>query len=260
MPVYTRGQRRGLPRPLRRYGPVDQGHVRYWFGRPCDESQFVKLRVPGVEREYPFHRRVAEAWDAAFQAIRKAGAEDLIDPRDFGGSYCCRAVRGGSVYSPHAWAIAADFNYHHLLMDGREVRSRKRINWHCQPSEIAPSLRELYFRFFLRWGFTWGGIWTVRHLDPMHFEATEITVALLEDRTVPGMELWHERLQQEQVKPVRPATIKLVTTAGELLSDEVRLIDGRAWVPVREAFEALGYEVLAHKLKSQGKIYLRRRK
>ncbi len=194
MPVYLDGTRRGLPAPLRRSGRVGPLHMRHWFGAACVTGALTTATLPIIGRAY-LHKRVIPAYEAVLDAVASAGKAHLVDRDDYGGTYNCRKVRGGSVQSPHAWGVAMDLNVHQLLIDGREVTSG-RTNYKCRQSEIAPSLKALS-TYFLQWGFSWGGWWRPRYTDPMHFEATDITVALLEGNEVANMEVWAERVGKE---------------------------------------------------------------
>jgi len=190
MPVYLDGTRRGLPAPLRRSGSVDALHMRHWFGAACVTGALATATLPIIGKAY-LHKRVIPAYEAVFAEIAGAGRSHLVDKADYGGTYNCRRVRGGSSYSPHSWAVAMDLNVHHLLANGREIVSG-RTNYKCKQAEIAPSLAALA-TYFLKWGFSWGGWWRPQYCDPMHFEATDLTVALLEGKEVANMEVWEER-------------------------------------------------------------------
>ncbi len=239
----------GYPRPLRRSGRVDAGHVRYWFGRPCDASNLVAHRVPVLGRVY-VHRRVAEAFEAVFSEIADAGLDDLIDRGDYGGTYCCRRVRGGRSFSPHSWGIAIDLNVHHLQGPGGEYRAG-RTNWRCRPEQIPDSLRRLA-PFFRRWGFSWGGDWK-SFKDPMHFEATELTVKLLEGGSLPEEFVRACRggrggYAEGPVKVVLLPESQPVECRGRLEGDKVRC-------DLRALCEALGVKVFDH-IPDQRKVYL----
>ncbi|MEA3403228.1 MAG: M15 family metallopeptidase [Armatimonadota bacterium] len=234
--------RDGVIKPLSRRAR-DAGtptHVGYWFGRQCDSGHLTVVRVPIIGRMY-VHELVADAFVEVFRAIEAAGREDLIDMDDYGGTYNCRRVGHKpppAPWSPHAWGIAVDLNVHHLARrDGSEYRS-SRTNYYCQPWEIAPSLRQLN-AFFAPWGFAWGGNWSSMK-DPMHFEATELTVRKLRDEEV----------------PVSVADWVVVLPGYE---HAIRPLFHRDqhWVPVREIADATGYELIDRR-KEQGKLYLRK--
>ncbi len=217
--------------------PLARRRLPEYFGAACDRSKLVSVRVP-ILGKVAFHRRVAPALVAVMKVIEAAGLGHLIDRADFGGTYCCRRTRGSASYSPHSWGIAIDLNVHHLLIGGAEVRS-SRWNFHCKPSEIAPSLRQLA-PYFNAWGFSWGGHWNVKYLDPMHFEATELTV---------------QKLADGQVGEERPLLLQM---ADSDKACPMRMEGDRAVVEVRD-LEKLGFQVRAEHLKTHGKIYLVRK-
>ncbi|MCD6350750.1 MAG: M15 family metallopeptidase [Armatimonadetes bacterium] len=252
MPVYDNG----LPRPLRRYGRVDTGHVQYWFGRHCDSHNLISHRVPILGRVY-VHRRVAEAYERVFTDIAEAGDAGLIDLKDYGGTYCCRRVRGGHSYSPHSWGIAIDLNIHHFASAHGETL-RPDTNWRCRASEIAPSLRKLAAHFH-RWGFTWGGDWQ-SFKDPMHYEATELTVRLLEGGPLPEEFVRACRQQQSGSSGhYYPGPVKVVLLPeGTVVQCDARFDGDGTRCNLRPLAEALGAEVVDH-IPDQRKVYLRRR-
>ncbi|RLI98210.1 MAG: hypothetical protein DRO99_01315 [Candidatus Aenigmatarchaeota archaeon] len=242
----------GYPKPLRRYGRVDPGHVKYWFGNPCQASHFVSHRVPILGRVY-VHRRVAEAFEQVLKEIEEAGLAELIDLSDYGGTYCCRRVRGGRAYSPHAWGIAIDLNVHHLQGPNGEYRAG-RTNWRCRPSEIPNSLKRLA-PFFRRWGFSWGGDWK-SFKDPMHFEATALTVKLLEGGELPQKFIEVCRAGQQPQLGYVPGEVKVVLLPDNKVIPCNAYFDGeKAKCNLRELAEGLGYVVADH-IPDQRKVYL----
>lgn len=247
MPIYDDDGRRGYPRPLTRNGPMSDV-----FGPPCDTSDMSTHVVPIIGKVY-FHDRVAKALAGVMQDIAAAGLASLVDMDDFGGTYCCRTVRGSTARSPHSWGVAIDLNVTHKLRNGSEV-SGGDTNFHCKRSEIAQSLRKLA-PFFRRWGFSWGGDWNDAYLDPMHFEATELTVALSEGKPVPDAFL--SACGRLGTVSGLPEGIIVQYTTGEVLTRSGRLIDDHLFVPLRELEPALGR--LVDHIADQGKVYVARR-
>ena len=158
--------------------PLPRSQVPDWFGRPAQTSNLILQPVAILGRVY-VHRRIAPAFAAVLKTIAERGDAALIDKGDYGGTYNNRTVRRSTARSPHAWAIAIDLNVHHFLGPDGDDEKKTRTNFHCSRSEIAPSLAELA-PYFNAWGFSWGGHWNRAYIDPMHFEATELTVKLLE--------------------------------------------------------------------------------
>jgi len=113
----------------------------------------VDFPLVGVTR---CHRMVVPYVRGALAEIEALGLADILDRNDFqvaGGCYNPRLNRGGDPgfsLSRHSWGTAIDFN----------------------PSTNAygeePTLPSEVVEVFRRWGFSWGGTWTVP--DGMHFE------------------------------------------------------------------------------------------
>jgi hypothetical protein len=102
------------------------------------------------------HRMVIPYVRGALTEIESAGLGHLLDRGDFqlaGGCYNARLNRGGDPgfsLSRHSWGVAIDFN--------------PSSNRYGTEPELAPEIVAV----FRRWGFSWGGTWTVP--DGMHFE------------------------------------------------------------------------------------------
>jgi hypothetical protein len=102
------------------------------------------------------HRMVVPYIRAALSEVERSGLADAFDRADFqiaGGCYNPRFNRGadpGFSLSRHSWGIAVDFNPS------------------TNPYGEEPTMPEEIIEIFQRWGFSWGGTWTVP--DGMHFE------------------------------------------------------------------------------------------
>jgi hypothetical protein len=255
MPIYTDDlhNRKGLPQPLLRAQVPD------YFGAHCKTGNFRKITVPILGAIY-VHKRIAQGFANVFADIERAGKGDLIDMANYGGTYNCRQVRSGGAWSPHAWAIGMDLNVNHHGKNGRDVKLAA-TNYLCKRDAIAPSLAELA-PFFYRWGFSWGGIWTST-CDPMHFEATELTVQLLEGGArVANQGLWEARMKK--LGPVMAAEPTGVPTAPKAVK-LVELISGRE---LGEVTQEIAKRIVEGTLTvapngdhraDQGKLYLAKR-
>lgn len=254
MPIYTDNlhNRKGLPQPIPR------GSVPDFFGTHCAPSNLKKAKCPILGSVYA-HKKIIDALVCVFGDIEKAGKAPLVDMSDYGGTYNCRQVRSGGAWSPHAWAIGIDLNvHHHANKVGKDVKLAA-SNYKCSRDAIAPSLAELA-PFFYRWGFSWGGIWTST-CDPMHFEATEVTLHILHGTSVPNLKLWQERMQE--IGPVTmvtntPSKVKLIDHAtGKIIG----VVDGEVadWLAkdgaCRIATNKSGERTGDHRT-DQGKIYM----
>jgi hypothetical protein len=230
-----------------------------WFGAACQTSNFVTASVPVLGQMY-VHRRIAAAFTNVLQSIADAGKGALVDRADYGGTYACRTVRGSAAKSPHSWGIAADLNVSHLDDgNGAEYVSKTQTNFKCPSVAVPNSLRALA-PYFQAWGFTWGGTWN-SYLDPMHFEATEITVKLLEGGKLTEAEQKVITAARAQIGagpiPVPGAADpKVVLLPGStVIPCHARLEGDTTRCDLRSLAEALGYEVIDH-LDEQGKLYL----
>lgn len=140
-----------LPEYVRDDGTVD----------PKWESEFI-VRMP---LPYPIpldwdtsksataircHKLLAPLFQEVFAQIdvRKLRAS----LKTYGGCYVYRAKRSGAKPSTHSWGIAIDFN----------VRS----NQMGTAGDMDPHLVDLMEGY----GFIWGGRWSGRGKDPMHFQ------------------------------------------------------------------------------------------
>lgn len=239
--------RDGIIRPLSRNAQMES-----YFGKAGDGDNMAVYTLPIVGRA-TLHKRVAQAFVAVFKSIQEAGLSSLIDKDSYGGTYCYRTVRGSKAMSPHAWAVAIDLNTDHIMRGGKEVTGTS--NFKCSAAQVPESLKRLA-PFFRAWGFTWGGQWS-SYLDAMHFEATEYTVMLLEDKTLPEDA---ERLLVAAANAVyatsQPAPHDpplLISPSGDVAC-EGRIIDGTLWTPTRKTLQAALAEVAWHP--EQGKGYV----
>lgn len=113
----------------------------------------VDFPIVGVTR---CHRMVVPYLRAALSEVERSGLAGELDRTDFqtaGGCYNPRFNRGadpGYSLSRHSWGIAVDFNPS------------------SNPYGSEPTLSPDVVEIFKRWGFSWGGGWSVP--DGMHFE------------------------------------------------------------------------------------------
>ena len=96
------------------------------------------------------HRLLVPVFPAVLQEIERRGLRDQV--RTFGGCFNFRAKRSGSKLSTHSWGIAIDLNPETNVMGGAGD----------MPADIVDA--------FESHGFTWGGRWSGRGKDPMHFQ------------------------------------------------------------------------------------------
>lgn len=148
----------GDPRPF--IGP-DGIVTRFW---PHKILRVAKLPAPiplswdrGVRVvRFQCHHRLVERFEAAFRRVYYSPeAWSSID--DFGGCYEFRAVRGARrSLSRHSWGIAVDLDVADNPMGGE--------------GDMNPLVVEA----FEAEGFAWGGRFSGRRVDPMHFEFVDL--------------------------------------------------------------------------------------
>jgi LysM repeat protein len=96
------------------------------------------------------HRKLSGKFTAVLREIQQNGLASAL--HTFGGCYSYRTQRGNSKLSTHAWGIAIDLN--------------PETNQRGTPGDMHPEVAAL----FKAHGFAWGGDWTGRARDPMHFQ------------------------------------------------------------------------------------------
>jgi LysM repeat protein len=96
------------------------------------------------------HRRLVPVFPAVFAELERRRLRDKL--RSFGGCFNFRAKRSGSKLSTHAWGVAIDLN--------------PETNGMGRDGDMAPGI----VKVFESYGFTWGGRWSGRSKDPMHFQ------------------------------------------------------------------------------------------
>ncbi len=96
------------------------------------------------------HKKLAAIYTAVFTEIQNKGLADKITR--YGGCYNFRAKRTSSKLSVHAWGIGLDLNPE-TNMQG-----------------TTGNMPDGVIKIFRAHGFIWGGDWTGKSKDPMHFQ------------------------------------------------------------------------------------------
>lgn len=96
------------------------------------------------------HKRIAPLLEAAFEQIVAQGLRSAV--KTYGGGYNWRMKRGQAKPSTHSWGIAIDLN--------------ARTNPMGSAGDMDPALVALFEGL----GFVWGGRWSGKSKDPMHFQ------------------------------------------------------------------------------------------
>jgi len=123
-----------------------------------DKFGFIDLPLPIClsfdltieKRRSMVHKRMIPVFNHVYSEIMKADLWQHLNP--YGGCYCFRSKKSSSALSTHAWAISADFNPAQNRLGTKGI----------MPEEVI--------KIFEQCGFTWGGRWTGRWRDPMHFQ------------------------------------------------------------------------------------------
>ncbi|MGH7791446.1 MAG: M15 family metallopeptidase [Thermodesulfobacteriota bacterium] len=103
----------------------------------------------GVTKLY-CHKKLVEIFPEVFAKIEKKGLKSKI--RTFGGCYNYRPKRTSGKLSTHSWGIGIDLN--------------PETNPQGRPGDMHPGVVEIFREF----GFKWGGDWSGKSKDPMHFQ------------------------------------------------------------------------------------------
>lgn len=114
-------------------------------------KNIVSFQVP-ILGSMKCHRVMRPQLSQALAEIESSGLAPLIDTKQFGGCYVPRFIARDQTrpISMHGWGLAIDIN----------------VSTNLQGAE--PQLDPRIVHIFERWGFRWGGHWSVP--DGMHFE------------------------------------------------------------------------------------------
>ncbi len=115
-------------------------------------KNIVSAKMPIFTGSMKCHRVMFPQLRGALTELQDAGLAHLIDPKQFGGCYVPRFIGRDQnrPISMHAWGLAIDFN----TIDN--------------PQGAVPKMDLRVVDIFERWGFRWGGRWSVP--DGHHFE------------------------------------------------------------------------------------------
>jgi hypothetical protein len=96
------------------------------------------------------HKRMVEIFFSVFRQVQTGGLQSKIS--SFGGCFAFRQQRTGAKLSTHSWGIAIDLN------PGTNIQGSS--------GNMDAGLIEI----FCGAGFEWGGKWSPKTRDPMHFQ------------------------------------------------------------------------------------------
>jgi hypothetical protein len=145
-----------------------------FFGDRCDESQLVSVQCPwqlsldwNLEqrtRTIRCHKRVADSLGEILARLYDHyGEAELrrLGLHRYGGSYNCRAMRGGTQASTHSWGIAIDW-----------YPSRNKLRWGRDQASLASPDCDAWWRIWEAEG--WVSLGRSRNFDWMHVQAAKI--------------------------------------------------------------------------------------
>lgn len=115
------------------------------------KRNIVNAKVP-ILGTVSCHRAMIRQFSSALAEVERSGLAGTIEPKQYGGCYVPRFIGHDEAkgLSMHAWGLAADLNVSTNLQGNR------------------PTIDPRVVQIFQRWGFRWGGDWSVP--DGMHFE------------------------------------------------------------------------------------------
>jgi len=96
------------------------------------------------------HKKLIPVFTDVFTAVQGEGLESRLTT--YGGCYNFRGKRTGGKLSTHSWGIAID------------------LNPETNAQGSSGNMDEGIVDIFRRFGFKWGGDWTGKTKDPMHFQ------------------------------------------------------------------------------------------
>jgi LysM repeat protein len=106
-------------------------------------------RTKSVSKLY-CHKKLIGIFPAVFAEIEKQGLKDQV--KTFGGCFNFRSKRTSGKISTHSWGVALDLN--------------PETNQQGTAGDMHPGVVDVFRQF----GFKWGGDWSGKSKDPMHFQ------------------------------------------------------------------------------------------
>ena len=112
--------------------------------------KFSALGTIGFPAKIYCNKLLQPLIEKALRGLMAAGKTSELKTWD--GCYIVRNKRLGSSYSLHSWGAAIDIN----AFENRQG--------------VAPKLSKTFVKAFTDAGFEWGGVWSGKSVDGMHFQ------------------------------------------------------------------------------------------
>lgn len=118
-----------------------------------------------VVKTVRMHKLVAPAMNRILaQILNYYGTQEAVEGARmhlYGGAYQFRLMRGGNALSVHSWGAAID-------LDPERNAFRRKYG------AVAGMMPMPVVEIFESEGFSWGGRWSSRSVDPMHFQGARV--------------------------------------------------------------------------------------
>ena len=121
---------------------------RIWVGQSIEIP--LSWEPSTVVRSLYCHSRLGELFAEVFSVLGVEGLRGAI--RTYGGCFNFRSKRSHGKLSTHSWGISIDLN--------------PETNWTGGKGDMDQAVVNVFRSF----GFKWGGDWSYRSKDPMHFQ------------------------------------------------------------------------------------------
>lgn len=140
-------------------GPNEGSYMSIWnvpeeIQKAFSHVKFSALGTVGFPKKIYANDKLIPILNQALNNVIERGfTKDL---KTWDGCYIVRNKRTNSSYSMHSWGLAIDVN----AFENRQGQ--------------LPKISAQFASCFIDAGFTWGGLWSGKTVDGMHFEITKL--------------------------------------------------------------------------------------